>query len=283
MEFKFVHPRVQQWMEITGETNLKKSPWYKSLADDIDPYDRIDLQGAIQQHIDHSVSSTINLKENVTQKTVREIYEYAWKSGKVKGLTVYRKNCRDGVILDLDKSPETGIIKVEAPERPRELPCDVHHITVSGRKYFVLVGLYGDNRKPYEVFAGRNGFLPAKVKSGTIIRKRKGYYVARFNDSDIELSPIMAAADEMEEAVTRLTSTALRHHTEIQFLVAQLEKVGEKGDFHNFVISVARALKKYIPDGTEEKGVPCPACNAKPIIRQDGCITCTACGWSKCL
>jgi len=192
-----------------------------------------------------------------------------------KGITVYRKGCRDGVILE--NRVDEGKIDVE---RPRVIQCDVHHTSVKGRDYFVLVGLL--DGKPYEVFAGKNGFIPKTIQAGTIIRKRKNFYIAKFDGSDEDLSPITASTDEMEEVVTRLTSLSLRGGADIHRVVQQLEKVGERVELNSFARGVARILKKYIPNGTKE-GETCPKCQADSVIRQEGCVQCTACGWSKCL
>jgi len=281
MEFDFIHPQVQRWMEITGETDFEKSPWYGNCAEDLDYKQRVLLQAEAQHHVDHAISSTVNLPADVTVEEVQQVYEAAWAAG-CKGITVYRKGSRDGVILDkkeVDKSQSDGSIDMK---RPRKLTCDVHHTTVKGREYFVLVGLL--DGKPYEVFAGKNGFIPKKVKTGNIIRKRKNFYVANFDGTDDELSPITAATNEMEEVVTRLTSLALRSGANMHRVVQQLEKVGERQELHSFARGVARVLKKYIPDGTEE-GEQCPQCHASgnAVIRQEGCVQCLSCGWSKCL
>lgn len=283
MEFVVFHPQVQAWMNACSKNGLviDQSPWNGCCAEDLNWKIRVELQATAQKHIDHAISSTINLPEDATVEQVGEIYQTAWEAG-CKGITVYRKNCRTGVLVDssLDKPTKRGIIRTEAPKRPKELPCDIHHVTVQGKKYFVLVGKMGDD--PYEVFAGRNGFLDKSIKTGKIIRRRKGYYQAEFDESDVSLSPITAASSETEEAITRLASGMLRHGANILYVVAQLEKVGEKGDMHNFAIALSRALKKYIKDGEEEKDESCPECKGK-IIRQEGCKTCKGCGWSKCL
>jgi len=270
--FKVYHPKVKMWMDITGKTDIKESPWYGYCANDVSPMDRIAIQAAAQKHIDHAISSTVNLPKHATQKQVAEVYEEAWRTGIIKGITVYRDGCRSNII-----SPVGSTMN----ERPKEVRCDVHHISVSGLKYFVLVGII--DGKPYEIFAGKNGFLPAKIKSGTIVRKRKDYYIAQFDDSDIELSPITASATTMEEGITRLVSTALRHGADMYHLVQQLEKVGEKDELQSFSRGVARALKKYIIDGTVEYGEICPECEQESLVRQQGCPFCTNCGYSKCI
>jgi ribonucleoside-diphosphate reductase alpha chain len=275
-EFIVLHRPFVHWMEATGKEDVEESPWHKALAYDIKPKDRLTLQATVQKHITMNISSTINLPAETTQEEIAQIYTEAWKNPHINSITVYRQGCRDDII----SKKKRGIIRSNAPERPKQIRCDVHHTSVKGQRYFVLVGLYEDD--PYEVFAGKNGFLPNKIKNGTIIRKRKGYYIAQFDNSDIELSPITAACDENEEAITRLVSTALRHGTDIKFLVKQLERVGQRGSLHNFAIGVARILKRYIPDGTKEDGEVCPQCGGTNIVRQGGCPSCT-CGWSKCV
>jgi len=276
MLFDVLHPKLQMWMDITGETDVKKSPWYGCCAEDLDPYDRIKIQAAAQQHVDHAISSTINLSQDVSQETVGKIYEEGWRRG-LKGVTVYRNGCRDGIIIKSD-----SIRKSYMPEeRPRVLPCDVHHTVCDGESYFVLVGL--NNGRPHEVFAGRNGFLPPKIKTGQIVRKRKNYYMAKFDDTDLELSPITASTSEQQDIITRLVSLPLRTGVDMHVIVNQLEKAGEKGGMNSFNRGVARVLKKYIPDGTKEHGEACPDCSHSPMIRQEGCLVCPNCGWSKCM
>jgi ribonucleoside-diphosphate reductase alpha chain len=280
MQFDAIHPKLQTWMEITGETDISKSPYADSCAESLDYIQRVKIQAAIQKHICSNISSTVNLPHNITIEEVDKIYKTAYKLG-TKGITIYRKGCRDGVIIDrtdapLDNKKPQGII---VHDRPRVLPCDVHHTTIDGREYFVLVGLL--NGKPYEVFSGKNGCISKTVKTGTIKRKRKNFYIATFDGTDDELSPITASTNEMEEAISRLTSLALRSGSEMHRVVQQLEKVGEKTTLHSFARGIARVLKKYIPDGTLE-GEKCPECNSE-IMRQEGCLLCKSCGYSKCL
>lgn len=274
MHFTVYHPKLQAWMNYREQNGLSSkfedSPWFGCCANDIDWKQRVKLQAAAQRHIDHAISSTINLPEDVPVEKVAEIYEAAWKAG-CKGITVYRDGSRTGVLVaDTQK-------KVE--DRPRELACDVYHITVEGVHYFVLVGLL--NGQPYEVFAGKNGFLNKSIKAGRIIRKRKGFYKAVFDDDEeTELAPITATCTEYEEIITRLTSALLRSGANMHLIVKQLEKV--QGEMHGFSRSLARTLKKYIPDGADE-GEKCPECKVGDLIRAEGCILCKNCGFSKCL
>jgi len=287
MEFTSIHPAVRDWAKVNSKdltiglgTTLPEAPWAGHEAHAIPWKQRIAMQALMQRHIDHSISSTVNLPSDATPTQVGNIYLAAWKAG-CKGITVYRDGARENVIKSVDKSKSGGIIHTTAPKRPRELPCEVYHIQVQHEPYLVLVGLYeGD---PYEVFALRNGHIPKDVKRGTIVRKRKNFYTVAFEGCDVEFSPITAMMNTQEETITRLTSTALRHGAEMYFVVKQLEKVGENTEMNSFARAMARTLKKYIPDGTQDVGEPCETCGAEPLVREEGCKKCLACGWSKCL
>jgi ribonucleoside-diphosphate reductase alpha chain len=272
MEFQVYHPGIVKWMEINNKKDLKGCPYVS--AGKINWTNRVKIQAAAQRHVDHSISSTINLPNDVSKEQVKKIYLEAWKNG-LKGITVYRDGCRTGVLIN-KKEEKDGIIKTDAPKRPVELECDVHHISVKGQAYFVLVGLMDGD--PYEIFAGKNGVVDKKVKKGKIIKQKRSRYKAIFED-ETELSPIGAFTSDEEDTLTRLISAALRHGTNVTFLVHQLEKA--KGDLQSFAKSLLRALKKYIPDGEEVKGEECPDCYSS-LVRSEGCLKCMSCGWSKC-
>lgn len=276
MEFIVYHPKVVEWMRITGETDITKSPWHGSCANDLDWKQRVYLQARANKHVDHAISSTLNLPKDVTVDKVAEIYETAWKAG-CKGITVYRDGCRDGVLTN-ESSKTTP--KTEITERPKAVDCDIHHVTVKGKQYFVLVGhLEG---KPYEVFAGKNGFLDKEHSSGIIIRQKKGFYKLMTADKkELLMAPITQASTEEEETVTRLASLLLQSNVDVHRLVQQLEKVN--GELHGFARAVSRVMKKYIPNDTEERGESCPTCKTESLVRQEGCVTCKSCGWSKCI
>jgi len=276
-EFTVYHPCIKNWMEITGETDVKKSPWYKACAADIDWVNRVKIQAAAQKHVCHSISSTINLPNNVSKTKVAEIYETAFKSG-CKGITVYRDGCRTGVMVanTEEEIPST---------RPKELDCDVHHIKVRSKikeewvaeEYFVLVGIL-ENGRPYEVFAGKNGHIGMDVNKGSI-KKVRNHYRADFDDGE-SFADINHFVTDDQESFTRLISMLLRNDVSIHDVVKQIEKT--TGDLTNFSKSISRALKKYIPDGTSE-GTNCPSCGSKNYVRQSGCATCVDCGHSKCM
>lgn len=272
-EFKVYAAGPREWMKANHTDSLDDSPYAGACAEEIDWVNRVKLQAAAQKHCDHSISSTINLPESVTQEEVSTIYTAAWKQG-LKGITVYRKNCRAGVLIE-NKTEEKVVEK-----RPKEVPCDVHHIVVKGKSYYVLVGILND--RPYEVFAGRNGMLRKKIETGKIVRVKKGYYKALFDDDDIIISPLGSACDEHEESITRLTSACLQSGGDILVIVEHLEKVN--GELQSFAKAIARALKGYIKDGTKIIDEICPECGQESLIRQSGCVQCSNqdCLWSKC-
>ena len=275
MEFKIYHSGVKLWMDITGETDETKSPYHGACSPEISWTQRVKLQAAAQKHIDHAISSTVNLPNNVSEEEVAKIYETAWRAG-CKGMTVYRDGCRTGVLVSEPTKVEGKIVKTQAPKRPKELNGDVHHITVSGERYLVIVGLL-DN-EPYEIFANKNDVIEKTVKKCKIVKLKNRLYKAIFDDES-ELSPVTTNATEHEEVITRLASISLRHGADIQFVVEQLNKL--KGSMHSFAKSVARALKTYIKDGAETKQ-KCEGCDNGKLVYQEGCIICKNCGWSKC-
>lgn len=270
------HPKVKMWMEATGETDLKKSPYYGACANDLDWRFRVRLQATATKHVDHSISSTVNIPESATIEDVAMIYEEAWKE-KCKGMTVYRDKCRSGVLIS---AAEANKVATDAVKRPKTLPCSVYRISSKGIDYCVLVGLLED--VPYEVFAGKAADLsiPRSIKTGVIVKAARGCYRLLDGDGKVICENLTEFISDEEEALTRLTSTSLRHHVPLHYLVHQLEKT--KGQMNGFAKGLARTLKKYIEDGTKVSGETCPQCKGSAMRRQEGCVTCADCGYSKC-
>lgn len=276
-EFTVYHPKVELWMQITGETDLTKSPWYGSTANDLNWVDRVALQAAMQKHCDHAISSTINLPNNVTEEKVAEIYEAAWKAG-CKGITVYRDGCRTGVMVAKEEKKA-----VEAPvfkKRPKSLESIIAHPRVKGQEYFVIIGLDEDTHQPYEVFAGKNGFFSKAIDAGVTHKVKRGHYQLLDNDGAVVIENITEHLESDEEALTRMVSMSLREKVDIGYVVHQLEKV--KGELNSLSKAMARCLKKFIKDGTEVKGEDCGECNQPTLERSNGCVICKTCGWTKC-
>ena len=269
MQFDINHAGIELWKKITNTKDTTGNPYENCCAEDIDWQNRVKLQSVAQKHIDHSISSTINLPENISKKEVNDIYLTAWKSG-CKGITVYRKGCRDGVLIEKNKDDKL-------PEgRPKTVVADIHHHTVKGLPYIVFVGLV-DN-KPYEVFANAslNGDIDRKIKSGKIIKVRKNRYKAIIGQD--EICPINALNDENEDALVRMISTNLQSNCDLSVLIKRLDKT--QGSMVSLIKAISRALKKYIPDGSKEEGT-CPDCGSSSLRRESGCIICV-CGYSAC-
>lgn len=282
--FDVYHPTILKWMEVTGKTDIKESPWYGSTAEEIDWTNRVKLQAAIQLNCDHAISSTVNLPEDVTEEKVSEIFLTAWKAG-VKGITVYRKNCRTGVMIDTkDVNKGDKLIKNNAPKRPKELKAECHFLKTKGEEYYAVVGLL--NNEPYEIFTGKNIYdsnhvIDRSVGSNCIVKKvKRGTYELLDNDTQKEYILNNGHNDDNADALTRMISTSLRHGADISFVVHQLEKT--KGDMSAFAKVLSRILKKYIKNGTKVHGESCPSCQSLVLERTDGCVTCKSCGWTKC-
>lgn len=274
-EYEVIHPKLKLWMEVTGETDITKSPWYGSLANDIPWKKRVELQGKTNKNICHSISSTINLSKDTPKETVAQIYETAWKQG-CKGITVYRDGSRTGVLVN--KSNQD--IQQNAKKRPKEVECEIYHTQVTKKldkvrtfKYMVMIGVV--DGEAYEIFATENS--QCKDIHGKIVKMKRGRYDLIL-DEDKVIENITGDTTETEDALTRMVSTSLRHGVPIHFIVEQLNKV--RGDLLCYSKAIARSLKKYIKDGTVSTE-DCDECGAK-LVYENGCFVCKSCGFSKC-
>jgi ribonucleoside-diphosphate reductase alpha chain len=274
--FTVDHPKISEWKKITGENDVSKSPWFNCTAEKINWINRVKLQGAIQKHICHSISSTINLPNDVSVQIVAEIYKTAWLEG-LKGITVYRDGCRSGVLVKKDDKENR-----EAPRRPKEIPCEIYHTKVAKKldkvryfEYIVFIGLLND--KPYELFCTENGKYDKKITSGKIIKHGRGDYEVILSNGE-SIKDITKNNTNEEDALTRMISTSLRHKVPIHFIVEQLNKIS--GDMFVFSKCIARALKKFIKDGTKSSE-DCPECGAK-LVFENGCYGCKSCSYQKC-
>ena len=283
-EFPVLHPKFRVWAEhytetlgIENYTNealqelFKKSPWYGSTANDIDWIKRVQIQSIIQKYTTHSISSTINLPNDVSEEEVSKIYLESWKKG-LKGITVYRDGSRDGVLISSETNKSRNEFNyVDAVKRPKELDAEVHITKVGGVPYYVIVGLL--NGKPYEIFIENRQIPQGK---GKMIKQSGGNY--KFVQEGYE-QLITAEMTDEQTAITRLASTSLRHGADIKFLVEQLQKT--PGDIFSFTKGLARVLKKYIPNGAKST-VTCLDCGGSNVIFEEGCNKCKDCGSSKC-
>ena len=290
-EYPILHPKFKEWLFIHTngdwdehtpidylEDAFSNSPWYKSTMADIDWEKRVDMQAVVQKYTTHSISSTINLPEDISKEVVAQIYFKAWKAG-LKGVTVYREGSRDGVLLSKkDKSEETKFNYHDAIKRPKELPGEMISTSVQGEMFRVFIGFM--DKKPYEVFLyPGEGRESAK---GTIVKNGRGHWHFKVKNSDtqevvVDKDLTSKVPDELA-AMTRMASTALRHGADVKYVVEQLTKSGK--DITSPVKAIARVLKRYIPDGTTSTE-SCPECGGE-LIFEEGCQKCLSCGNSKC-
>jgi ribonucleoside-diphosphate reductase alpha chain len=293
-EYTVYHHWFKKWMDVTGKTDPQESPYWGGTANDIDWEKSVDIQAAAQQWIDHSISKTCNLPNSATREIVNDVYLKAWRTG-CKGFTVYRDGCRTGVLVSNDepkkeKKAEDGRL---APKRPKSLDCDIHRATVRNgeisESWLVLIGL--NEGKPYEVFCGipENIEIPKKYKSGSLIKNGKRDGVTTYNlqvpvgdDDNLVFKDILNLFDNPTQgAFTRTISLALRHDVPLHYVVEQLQK-DKNSDMFSFGRVIARVLKGYIKDGTKSSEKGCPECGNSELVYQEGCLSCKACGYSKC-
>lgn len=275
-EYTILHPQFQTWININKiSKSIEDSPYYKSMAKDINPFQKIKIQSVAQKWIDHSISITYNLPENTTEEEVSKIYFEAWKQG-LKGITIYRENSREGILFN-KKHFESH----NAPKRTKILEANIYHPTIKGEQYLVLVGLM--EKKPYEIFCfKKNGFSLSKNVVSGYIRKTKSqsYDLLNVNKEVIVENITKYFYKPYEEFATRMISTALRHGADVNFIVEQLNKA--EGQLFEYSKVIGRTLKRYIKDGLIVNNKQCPSCKNKSLIYEGGCKICTVCGFSVC-
>ncbi len=278
-EYKVYHQNVQDYLKRFETDEI---PSFFTESDKIDWKRRVEIQGVIQKHIDHSISSTINLPKGTDPEVVSELYRLGWKLG-LKGITVYVDGSRDGVLITETKKEEFP--QHNAPKRPETLEADIHNLTIKGEKWTILIGLM--DGKPYEVLGGANKLidLPKNAKKGQLLKVSTGKNQARYDllVDDLTVKDVSKFFDNPNySAFTRLLSLSLRHGAPINYVVEQMQKE-QDSDMFSFARSIARVLKHYVPDGTKATGVKtCGDCGSTNLIYQDGCVTCSDCGNSKC-
>jgi len=289
--FKVYHHGLEQWVKANPGRDVKDSAYWGATANDIDWGRRVEIQAAATRWLSHSISSTVNLPNDVSVDVVKDVYFRAWKSG-CKGLTVYRDGCRDGVLV----KNTSQFVQHDPPARPERLPCEIHRVKIRSHgevqthdEWLILVGLF--EGKPYEIFGGtsENITLPKKVDAGTIVRrtlKNGSKYDLHYGDVEdpLVIRDFVKVFDNPDRGwATRMISLSLRHGAPIQYVVEQLQR-DKDSDLFDFARVVARVLKKYVPDGAiPGSEASCPTCNAEGSLKyQEGCLSCTSCGYSKC-
>ncbi len=306
-EYRVFHHGFKQWLDVQGvdiskvenwDELVARSPYAKSTSNDIDWKASVQIQGVAQRWIDHAISKTCNLPNDVSVDLVKEIYMSAWEAG-CKGFTVYRDGSRTGVLVADKKedapTPETKKFEPRsAPKRPEVLECDVYHLTVNLEKWVIFVGLV--DGLPYEVMGGLSKFvnLPKRVKKGKIAKVVENdmprYDLHYDYEESAENETIIRDLANLFEnptngAFTRMVSLSLRHGASVQFVVEQLLKGSDKdSDMFSLSKGLSRVLKGYIKDGTKTQAQKkCGQCGTAGMMAFiDGCVNCLQCGWSKC-
>lgn len=309
-EYIVYHHKFLTWMEANGIDTTKRysqeeidalveqSPYYKATANDVDWVMKVSMQGAIQKWVDHSISVTVNLPNDVSEELVDKLYVEAWRSG-CKGCTIYRDGSRSGVMISAKKEKKKDTEKhlsakpIVQEVRPKELDCDVVRFQNNREKWVAFVGLL--NGYPYEIFTGLQDdeegiLLPKSVTTGKIIKETLADGSHRYDFQFTNKRGYKTTVEGLSEKFNpeywnyaKLISGVLRYRMPIAHvlkLVSSLQLNDES--INTWKVGVERALKKYIVDGTKVNGQTCPSCGQETLVYQEGCLICTNCGASRC-
>jgi ribonucleoside-diphosphate reductase alpha chain len=306
-EYFVFHHKFLTWVEAKGydkdevrkmsqeqiDELVKESPYYKATSNDVDWMEKIKMQGGIQKWVDHSISVTINLPADAPEELVGKLYIEAWKSG-CKGVTVYRDGSRSGVLISNKKDEKKEVEQIHSLKRPKAIEADILRFRNNNESWIAFVGKV--EGQPYEIFTGLAEDdvlpIPKKIEKGIIIKNkdeegRKRYdfqYVNKYGyKTTVEGLSHKFAPEFWNYA--KLISGILRYGMPIQQVVATVDSLHfDTETINTWKAGVTRSLKRYIEDGTKAKvGTICPECSQEDtIIYQDGCLTCSGCGYSKC-
>ena len=303
-EYNVLHHKFAVWAEINGynvedlvhkytdeqlQEVIAKSPYNNATANCVNWVNKVKMQGAIQKWVDHSISVTVNIPKETSEEVVNKIYQTAWESG-CKGMTIYRDGSRNGVLVSGSSKNNNTFTETKAPKRPKKLEADIIRFQNDKEKWIAVVGLY--EGRPYEIFSGKAAsfVLPNSVEKGWVIRVKEednlpARYDFQFLDNDgykVTIEGLSRMFKKEYWNYAKLISGILRHGMPITNVIELISKLTLDTDSINtWKNGIARALKKYVKDGTIVEGEKCPQCGGK-IIYTSGCKQCSDCGWSKC-
>jgi ribonucleoside-diphosphate reductase alpha chain len=306
-EYNVFHHKFLTWIEVNGynveeakaldekelQELVQKSPYYKSTSNDVDWLSKVRMQGEIQKWVDHSISVTINLPESANEELVAQLYVTAWQSG-CKGVTVYREGSRSGVLVSNNKKDEknSGMVMSEPIKRPKVLDAEVIRFKNESEEWIAFVGLM--EGRPYEIFTGLKEEemfpIPKSIGTGKILKNKDEDGNTRYDFQYIDkygykntLGGLSHMFNKEYWNYARLISGVLRYGMPIEDVVNLASSLTVDNDTINtWKNGVVRALKKYIPNGTKVPKGKCSECGSESVIYQEGCLSCTNCGSSKC-
>jgi ribonucleoside-diphosphate reductase alpha chain len=293
-EFTVYHKKYETWMNTTGKSDVAESPYAGATAPEIDWKKRVEMQALVQKYTTHSISSTINLASDVTVDSVGDIYVDSWQKG-LKGITVYRDGSRSGILVSTDqKTKEQTITSTETltAKRPDRIVAEIVRFHNDSEKWLAVIGLV--DGRPYEIFTGqmKDAFnLPQWVEKGWVTKNRNDDGSSRYDfqyiDSEgykITIEGLSRSFDKEFWNYAKLISGVLRHGMPIPYVVDLVQNLNLYDDHINtWKNGVARALKRFVPEGTEALDKKCPNCNDPDgLIFEEGCLKCKSCGDSKC-
>lgn len=310
-EYIVFHHKFVEWMTVNGydptkrytqeeiDKFVEKSPYYKATSNDVDWLMKVKMQGRIQKWVDHSISVTINLPNDVDEALVNRLYVEAWRSG-CKGCTVYRDGSRSGVLLSTKKDKKDK--KEELPPckpptvvevRPKVLEAEVVRFQNNKEKWVAFVGLLDGH--PYEIFTGlqddEEGIsLPKSVTTGRIIKnideEGNKRYDFQFENKRGYKTTIEGLSEKFNKEYwnyAKLISGVLRWRMPIDRVIKLVDSLQlDSENINTWKNGVERALKKYVTDGTSAEGQKCPNCGNETLVYQEGCLICKTCGTSRC-
>lgn len=309
-EYIVYHHHFLTWMRANGidterrytqeeiDELVARSPYYLATANDVDWLIKVKMQGEIQKWVDHSISVTVNLPNAVDEALVDRLYVEAWKSG-CKGCTIYRDGSRAGVMVSVKKKKEDKGAKLQTlspvvERRPEVLECDVVRFQNNKEKWVAFVGLL--DGRPYEIFTGLQDdeegiVLPKTVTKGRIVKHVNAEdgtkrYDFQFENKRGYKTTVEGLSEKFNKEYwnyAKLISGVLRYRMPLENVIKLVDSLQlESENINTWKVGVARALKKYITDGTEAKGLKCPNCGHEALVYQEGCLICKHCGSSRC-
>ena len=295
-EFTVYHKNLETWMNTTGKSEISESPYTGATASEIDWRKRVEMQALVQKYTTHSISSTINLASDVSVDLVGDIYVDSWKKG-LKGITVYRDGSRSGILVSADDKKQKElenkyVTETFVAKRPHRIEAEIVRFHNESEKWLAVIGLV--EGRPYEVFTGKmkDAFnLPQWVEKGWVLKNRNDDGTSRYDfqyiDSDGYKTTIEGLSRSFNKEFwnyAKLISGVLRHGMPMPYVVDLIQNLNLYDEHINtWKNGVARALKRFVPAGTQAKDKKCPNCSdPEGLVFEEGCLKCKSCGHSKC-